>query len=204
METLVNDLRSAIRVSLRSKAVATLAVLAFGPTIGVTAATCSTLSTVRQAPLSYPTLQKRNRLDDPGPGRHACPALSTPVSDWKAQDQMFSRTGAALDGSFVKPLTHEQLIGSATPASVIDGSRRQRRRARWDNPRQSRRFQRGGRADARLAAARRRARADVRDELRHVRALERRADRRVRARRAARVRSWRAARRRFDGSATQN
>ena len=66
METLVENLRSAIRVSLRSKAVATLAILAFGPTLGVTAATCSTLSTVRQAPLSYPAFEKRNRLDDPG------------------------------------------------------------------------------------------------------------------------------------------
>src|SRR3954467_14576920 len=122
MGRLGQDLRYAVRASVRSKSVAILAILAFALGIGVTTAVFSIFNSVLLAPLPFPDPQDLVAVYGTQPACATCPASFPKYNDWKTRNQVFAAIGGSTNASFV--LTGlgnaEQVNGVAATASLND------------------------------------------------------------------------------------
>src|SRR3982751_2283783 len=133
MGRLGQDLRYAVRASVRSKSVAILAILAFALGIGVTTAVFSIFNGVLLAPLPFPDPEQLVAVYGTQPACATCPASFPKYYDWKTRNQVFAAMGGSTQASFV--LTGagpaEQVNGVAATASLNDVFRVQPQLGRW-------------------------------------------------------------------------
>jgi putative ABC transport system permease protein len=133
MGRLGQDIRYAVRTSIRTPSVAILAVLAFGLGIGVTTAVFSIFNSVLLAPLPFPDPDELVAVYGTQPACATCPASFPKYHDWKTRNQVFAAMGGSTQASFV--LTGagnaEQVSGVATTASLNDVFRVPPQLGRW-------------------------------------------------------------------------
>lgn len=127
------DLRYALRTSLRTKSVAILAIVAFALGIGVTTAVFSIFNGVLLAPLPFPEPQELVAVYGTQPACATCPASFPKYYDWKTRNQVFAAMGGSTQASFVMtgPGAAEQISGLATTASLNDVFRVPPQLGRW-------------------------------------------------------------------------
>src|SRR3954466_13692116 len=101
MGRLGQDLRYAVRASVRSKSVAILAILAFALGIGVTTAVFSIFNGVLLAPLPFPDPEQLVAVYGTQPACATCPASFPKYWDWHERNQVFSAIGGARNWSAV-------------------------------------------------------------------------------------------------------
>jgi putative ABC transport system permease protein len=133
MGRLGQDLRYAVRASVRSKSVAILAILAFALGIGVTTAVFSIFNGVLLAPLPFPEPEQLVAVYGTQPACATCPASFPKYWDWKTRNQVFSAMGGSTFAGFVMTGNGpaEQVRGAATTASLNDVFRVQPQLGRW-------------------------------------------------------------------------
>lgn len=126
-------MRYAIRASIRNRSVSALAILAFALGIAITTAVFSIFNSVLLAPLPYPDPQELVAVYDTQPACHTCPASYPKYVDWKTRNQVFSAIGGITPITFVMTGqgSPEQVVGSATTASLIDVFKVQPIIGRW-------------------------------------------------------------------------
>jgi putative ABC transport system permease protein len=133
MGRLGQDIRYAVRTSIRTPSIAILAVLAFALGIGVTTAVFSIFNGVLLAPLPFPNPQELVAVYGTQPACATCPASFPKYNDWKTRNQVFAAMGGSTGASFV--LTGvgspEQVTGASTTASLNDVFRVQPQLGRW-------------------------------------------------------------------------
>jgi predicted permease len=133
MGRLGQDIRYAVRTSIRTPSVAILAVLAFALGIGVTTAVFSIFNGVLLAPLPFPDPDELVAVYGTQPACATCPASFPKYNDWKTRNQVFAAIGGSTQASFV--LTGagspEQVTGLSTTASLNDVFRVQPQLGRW-------------------------------------------------------------------------
>jgi putative ABC transport system permease protein len=133
MGRVAQDIRYAVRMSIRTPSVAILAVLAFALGIGVTTAVFSIFNGVLLAPLPFPDPQELVAVYGTQPACATCPASFPKYNDWKTRNQVFAAIGGSTGASFV--LTGagspEQVTGASTTASLNDVFRVQPQLGRW-------------------------------------------------------------------------
>jgi putative ABC transport system permease protein len=122
MGRLVNDVRQAVRVSLRAPFVSVLAVVAFALGIGVSTAVFSVFSGVLLKPLPYPRPEELVRVYDTQPACDTCPASFPKYHDWKERNQVFSAIGGSAPALFVMTGEGEpvRVLAMTTTASLVD------------------------------------------------------------------------------------
>src|SRR3954462_3016399 len=133
MGRLGQDLRYAVRASVRSKSVAILAILAFALGIGVTTAVFSIFNGVLLAPLPFPDPEQLVAVYGTQPACATCPASFPKYWDWKTRNQVFSAMGGSTFAGFVMTGNGpaEQVRGAATTASLNDVFRVTPQLGRW-------------------------------------------------------------------------
>ena len=133
MGKLGQDVRYAIRATLRNRAVSVLAVLAFALGIGITSAVFSIFNSVLLAPLPYPDPDQLVMVYDTQPACATCPASFPKYHDWRSRNQVFSAIGGSAQKSVVMTGvgSPEQVPGVMTTASLVDVFRVQPRLGRW-------------------------------------------------------------------------
>src|SRR5918993_452939 len=133
MGRLGQDIRYAIRTAVRTKSIATLAIVAFALGIGVTTAVFSIFNSVLLAPLPFPRPDELVAVFGTQPACATCPASFPKYHDWKTRNQVFAAMGGSTGAGFV--LTGmgapEQVAGAATTASLNDVFRVQPQLGRW-------------------------------------------------------------------------
>jgi putative ABC transport system permease protein len=122
MTKLTQDLRYAVRTTLRGRFVTVLAVLAFALGIGVTTAVFSIFNSVLLTPLAYPDSHEIVMVYDTQPACATCPASFPKYHDWKDRNQVFSAIGGSTPASFVLTGTGdpERVAGIAATATLVD------------------------------------------------------------------------------------
>jgi len=138
MGRLVNDVRQAVRVSLRTPFVSVLAVVAFALGIGVSTAVFSVFSGVLLRPLPYPRPDELVRVYDTQPACNTCPASFPKYHDWKERNQVFSAIGGSAPALFVMTGEGEpvRVLAMTTTASLVDVFGVQPMLGRWYSERE--------------------------------------------------------------------
>src|SRR3954462_3672963 len=133
MGRVAQDIRYAVRTSIRTPSVAILAVLAFALGIGVTTAVFSIFNSVLLAPLPFPDPQELVAVYGTQPACATCPASFPKYNDWKSRNQVFSAMGGSTFAGFVMTGNGpaEQVRGAATTASLNDVFRVTPQLGRW-------------------------------------------------------------------------
>ncbi len=133
MSRLGQDVRYAVRASLRNRSVALLAILAFALGIGITTAVFSIFNSVLLAPLPYPDPDELVMVFDTQPACSSCPASFPKYYDWKTRNQVFAAIGGSVQRSMVMTGRGgaEQVDGVSTTASLGDVFRVQPALGRW-------------------------------------------------------------------------
>src|SRR3954469_18002174 len=101
MGRLWSDTRYAVRVSLRTRSVSVLAILAFALGIGITTAVFSIFNSVLLAPLPFPDPDQLVAVYGTQPACATCPASFPKYVDWKTRNTVFSAMGGSTQASFV-------------------------------------------------------------------------------------------------------
>ena len=122
MSRITQDLRYALRSTLRSPLVSILAIVAFALGIGVTTTVFSIFYGVLMKPLPYPDPDQLVSVYDTQPACATCPASFPKYHDWKARNQVFAAMGGATQATFVLSGQGDpvQVIGQRTTASFVD------------------------------------------------------------------------------------
>src|SRR5262245_35200901 len=133
MGRLGQDVRHAVRVAIRTKSVAILAILAFALGIGVTTAVFSIFNGVLLAPLPFPDPDELVSVYGTQPACATCPASFPKYYDWKTRNQVFTAMGGSTQASFVMTGlgAPEQVNGLFTTASLNDVFRVEPQLGRW-------------------------------------------------------------------------
>ncbi|HEU4689390.1 MAG TPA: ABC transporter permease, partial [Vicinamibacterales bacterium] len=127
------DFRYALRTTVRTPLVSTLAILAFALGIGVTTTVFSIFHAVLMKPLPYPSPDELVMVFDTQPACAACPASYPKYMDWKTRNQVFSAIAGSTPSGFVLSGGGEpvQVAGMATTASLVDVFGVQPAMGRW-------------------------------------------------------------------------
>lgn len=122
MIRVVQDLRYALRATVRSPLVSILAVLAFALGIGVTTTVFSIFYGVLLKPLPFAEPDRIVSVYDTQPACATCPASFPKYHDWKARNQVFSAIGGSTPASFVMSGSGDpvQVAAMRTTASLVD------------------------------------------------------------------------------------
>ena len=133
MLRLAQDLRHALRSTLRSPLVSVLAIVAFALGIGVTTTVFSIFYGVLMKPLPYPEPDQLVVVYDTQPACATCPASFPKYHDWKSRNQVFSAMAGATGAGFVMSGHGDptQVIGQRHTATLIDVFRVQPILGRW-------------------------------------------------------------------------
>ena len=127
------DFRYAVRTTVRTPLVSTLAILAFALGIGVTTTVFSIFHAVLMKPLPYPSPDELVMVFDTQPACAACPASYPKYMDWKTRNQVFSAMAGSTPSGFVLSGSGEpvQVAGMATTASLVEVFGVQPAMGRW-------------------------------------------------------------------------
>ena len=122
MSRITQDLRYALRSTLRSPLVSILAIVAFALGIGVTTTVFSIFYGVLMKPLPYPDPEQLVSVYDTQPACATCPASFPKYHDWKGRNQVFAAMGGTTQATFVLSGQGDpvQVIGQRTTASFVD------------------------------------------------------------------------------------
>ncbi|HWW87837.1 MAG TPA: ABC transporter permease [Vicinamibacterales bacterium] len=124
MSRLTLDLKASIRTLIRSRLMASLAILAIALGIGITTAVFSIFNGVLLAPLPYPHPEQLVMVYDTQPSCSTCPASFPKYNDWKTRNQVFSAIGGATELSITMtghgdPVRLRGFLATASYADVF-------------------------------------------------------------------------------------
>ena len=133
MSRLTQDLRHALRSTLRSPLVSVLAIVAFALGIGVTTTVFSIFYGVLMKPLPYPEPDQLVVVYDTQPACATCPASFPKYHDWKSRNQVFSAMAGMTGTGFVMSGKGDptQVIGQGATSTLLDVFRVQPVIGRW-------------------------------------------------------------------------
>src|ERR1700731_690980 len=112
MNTLVQDLRYALRMLVKSPAFSVIAVLTLGLAIGAKRAIFSVVNAVLLRPLPYPHSEQLVRVFGSQPQLELAPTSPANFLEWKEENQVFQRIGTYVGQGF-------NLLGGDKPERVI-------------------------------------------------------------------------------------
>ena len=118
----MQDVRHALRSTLRSPLVSILAIVAFALGIGVTTTVFSIFYGVLMKPLPYPNPEQLVIVHDTQPACATCPASFPKYHDWKSRNQVFAAMGGLSQASFVMSGHGDptQVIGQRGTSTIVD------------------------------------------------------------------------------------
>ena len=133
MSRIVQDLRHALRSTLRSPLVSILAVVAFALGIGVTTTVFSIFYGVLMKPLPYPEPEQLVMVYDTQPACNTCPASFPKYHDWKSRNQVFVAMAGITQAGFVMSGQGDptQVVGQRATSTLLDVFQVQPLMGRW-------------------------------------------------------------------------